>query len=70
MSLHIFFNLNKNVLTDKQDGQDPHGDGYLLELAGDGMTDDIGDDADEDAVADAVGQRHEDDGQEGGNSPP
>ena len=60
--------LNKDVLTDKQDGQDPHGDGDLLELAGDGMTDDVRDDADEDTVADAVGQGHEDDGQEGGDS--
>ena len=59
--------LYKNVLTDKQDGQNPHGDGDGLELAGHSVTEHIGDDTDEDAVADAIGQRHDDDGEKGGD---
>ena len=36
--------LNKDVLTDEQDSQNPHGDGDRLELAGNSMTYHIGDD--------------------------
>ena len=45
---------DEDVLTDKQDCQYPHGDGYALELACHDVTNHIRDDTYEDTVADAV----------------
>ena len=45
---------DEDVLTDKQDCQYPHGDGYALELARHDVTNHIRDDTYEDTVADAV----------------
>ena len=63
----VSYTLNKNVFADEQCSQDPHGDGDVLELAGNSVAENIGDDTEEDTVRDAVCKRHHDEGDESGD---
>ena len=59
--------LDKDIFADEQRSQDPHSDGDVLEAAGHCVAEHVGDDTQQDTVGNAVGQRHHDDGDEGGN---